>query len=67
MINYVEKNNSKDFKKEIENLETFRFDIDLRGLSEKIEKELEMINIFEKFKLKGKVNIKNVQRIKKSH
>ena len=67
VINYIEKNNSEDFKKEIENLETFRFDIDLRGLSEKIEKELEMINIFEKFKLKGKVNIKNVQRIKKSH
>ena len=38
VINYIEKNNSKDFKKEIENLETFRFDIDFRGLSEKIEK-----------------------------
>ena len=66
VINYIEKNNSEDFKKESKSLETFRFDIDLRGLSEKIEKELEMINIFEKFKLKGKVNIKNVQRIKKS-
>ena len=38
VINYIEKNNSEDFKKESESLETFRFDIDLRGLSEKIEK-----------------------------
>ena len=63
VINYIEKNNSEEFKKESESLESFRFDIDFRGLSEKREKELEMINKFDKFKFKGKVNIKNAQRI----
>ena len=63
VIDYIEKNNSEEFKKESESLESFRFDIDFRGLSEKREKELEMINKFDKFKFKGKVNIKNAQRI----
>ena len=63
VINNIEKNNLEEFKKESESLESFRFDIDFRGLSEKREKELEMINKFDKFNFKGKVDIKNAQRI----
>ena len=63
VINYIEKNNNEEFKKEIESLDTFRFDIDFRGLSETREKELEMINKFDKFNFKAKVDINNAQRI----
>ena len=63
VINNVEKYNLEEFKKESESSETFRFDIDFRGLSEKREKEIEMINKFHKFNFKGKVDIKNAKRI----
>ena len=63
VIKYVEKNNLEEFKKESECLESFRFDIDFRGLSEKREKEIEMINKFDKFNFKGNVDLKNPQRI----
>ena len=63
VINYVEKYHLEEFKKESESSETFRFDIDFRGLSEKREKEIEMINKFHKFNFKGKVDIKNAKRI----
>ena len=63
VINYIEKNNKDEFKKESESLDSFRFDIDFRGLSETREKELEMINKFDKFNFKAKVNIKNPKRI----
>ena len=63
VINYVEKYNLEEFKKESESSETFRFDMDFRGLSEKREKEIEMINKFHKFNFKGKVDIKNAKRI----
>ena len=63
VINYVEKYNIEEFKKESESSETFRFDMDFRGLSEKREKEIEMINKFHKFNFKGKVDIKNAKRI----
>ena len=63
VINYIEKNNLEEFKQEAESLESFRFDIDFRGLSENREKELEMINKFDKFNFKAKVDIKKAQRI----
>ena len=63
VINYIEKNNIEEFRKEEESLDTFRFDIDFRGLSEKREKELEMINKFKKFNFKAKVNINHAKRI----
>ena len=63
VINYVEKYNIEEFKKESESSESFRFDMDFRGLSEKREKEIEMINKFQKFNFKGKVDIKNAKRI----
>ena len=63
VINYVEKYHLEEFKKESESSETFRFDMDFRGLSEKREKEIEMINKFHKFNFKGKVDIKNAKRI----
>ena len=63
VINYIEKNNLEEFKKEAESLDNFRFDIDFRGLSESREKELEMINKFDKFNFKAKVDIKNAKRI----
>ena len=63
VINYIEKNNKDEFKKESESLDSFRFDIDFRGLSETREKELEMINKFDKFNFKAKVDINNAQRI----
>ena len=63
VINYIEKNNLEEFKKEAECLDAFRFDIDFRGLSESREKELEMINKFDKFNFKAKVDIKKAKRI----
>ena len=63
VIDYVEKYNIEEFKKESESSESFRFDMDFRGLSEKREKEIEMINKFHKFNFKGKVDIKNAKRI----
>ena len=63
VITYIENNNMEEFKKEVESLDSFRFDIDFRGLSETREKELEMINKFDKFNFKAKVDINNAQRI----
>ena len=52
-----------EFKKEAESLKSFRFDIDFRGKCESRKKELEMINKFDKFWFKAKVNIKEAERI----
>jgi len=59
----LEKNNNEEIKKEQESLKPFRFDIDFRGLSEERKKQLEMINKFDKFPFKAKVDIKNAERI----
>ena len=62
-IDDIEKNNMKEFKDEVESLKSFRFDIDFRGKCETREIELEMINKFDKFGFKAKVDIKNAERI----
>ena len=59
----IEKNNKKEIKLEQESLKTFRFDIDFRGLSEKRKVQLEMIDKFDIFPMKGKVDIHNAERI----
>ena len=59
----VEKNNLDEIKLEQESLKSFRFDIDFRGLSEKRKVQLEMINKFDKFPMKAKVDINNAERI----
>ena len=59
----IEKNNKEEIKKEQDCSKSFRFDIDFRGLSETRKKEIEMINNFDKFPMKGKVNIQNAERI----
>ena len=58
----MKKNNLEEKKKARESL-TFRFNIDFRALSEKRKVKVEIINIFDKFPMKGKVNIKNSERI----
>ena len=63
VIDDIEKNNMKEFKDEVESLKSFRFDIDFRGKCETREIELEMINKFDKFGFKAKVDIKNAERI----
>ena len=63
VIDDIEKNNIKEFKDEVESLKSFRFDIDFRGKCETREIELEMINKFDKFGFKAKVDIKNAERI----
>ena len=63
VIKDIENNNMEEFKKEVESLKSFRFDIDFRGKCESREKELEMINKFDKFGFKAKVNIKQAERI----
>lgn len=60
---YIEKNNLEEIRKEQESPLTFRFDIDFRGLSETRKIEVDMINKFDKFPMKGKVDIKNSERI----
>ncbi len=62
-IDDIEKNNMKEFKDEVESLKSFRFDIDFRGKCETRDIELEMINKFDKFGFKAKVDIKNAERI----
>ena len=59
----IEKNNLDEIKLEQESLKSFRFDIDFRGLSEKRKVQLEMINKFDKFPMKAKVDINNAERI----
>ena len=59
----IEKNNLDEIKLEQESLKSFRFDIDFRGLSEKRKVQLEMINKFDKFPMKTKVDINNAERI----
>ena len=59
----IEKNNLEEIKKEQESLKPFRFDIDFRGLSEERKVQLDMINQFDKFPFKAKVDIKNAERI----
>ena len=63
VIDDIEKNNIKEFKDEVESLKSFRFDIDFRGKCETRDIELEMINKFDKFGFKAKVDIKNAERI----
>ena len=63
VIDDIEKNNMKEFKDEVESLKRFRFDIDFRGKCETRDIELEMINKFDKFGFKAKVDIKNAERI----
>ena len=63
VIDDIEKNNIKEFKDEVESLKSFRFDIDFRGKCETRQIELEMINKFDKFGFKAKVDIKNAERI----
>ena len=63
VIKDIENNNMEEFKKEVESLKSFRFDIDFRGKCESREKELEMINKFDKFGFTAKVNIKQPERI----
>ena len=63
VIDDIEKNNIKEFKDEVESLKSFRFDIDFRGKCETREIELEMINKFDKFGFKAKVDIKKAERI----
>ena len=63
VIDDIEKNNMKEFKDEVESLKSFRFDIDFRGKCETRQIELEMINKFDKFGFKAKVDIKNAERI----
>ena len=63
VIDDIEKNNMKEFKDEVESLKSFRFDIDFRGKCETREIELEMINKFDKFGFKAKVDIKKAERI----
>ena len=63
VIDDIEKNNMKEFKDEVESLKSFRFDIDFRGKCETRDIELEMINKFDKFGFKAKVDIKNAERI----
>ena len=63
VIDDIEKNNMKEFKDEVESLKSFRFDIDFRGKCETRDLELEMINKFDKFGFKAKVDIKNAERI----
>ena len=60
---YIEKNNLEEIRKEQESPLTFRFDIDFRGLSETRKIEVDMINKFDKFPFKAKVNIKQAERI----
>ena len=62
-IDDIEKNNMKEFKDEVESLKSFRFDIDFRGKCETRDIELEMINKFDKFGFKAKVDIKKAERI----
>ena len=59
----MEKNNIEGIKKEQESLKPFRFEIDFRGLSEERKVQLDMINQFDKFPFKAKVDIKNAERI----
>ena len=59
----IEKNNLAEIKLEQESLKSFWFDIDFIGLSEKIKVLLEMINKFDKFPMKTKVDINNAERI----
>jgi tRNA (guanine10-N2)-methyltransferase len=63
VIDDIEKNNMKEFKDEVESLKSFRFDIDFRGKCETRDIELEMINKFDKFGFKAKVDIKKAERI----
>ena len=63
VVSYIEKNNKNEIKIEQESLKTFRFDIDFRGLSEKRKGQLEMINKFDKFPFKAKVDIEKAERI----
>ena len=59
----IDKNSKDEIKLEQESLQTFRFDIDFRGLSEKRKVQVDMINKFDKFPMKGKVDIQNAERI----
>ena len=63
VISDIEKNNKEEIKKEQESSKSFRFDLDFRGLSEKRKVQIEMINKFDQFPMKGKVNIENAERI----
>ena len=59
----IVKNSKDEIKLEQESLQTFRFDIDFRGLSEKRKVQVDMINKFDKYPMKGKVDIQNAERI----
>ena len=59
----IDKNSKDEIKLEQESLQTFRFDIDFRGLSEKRKVQVDMINKFDKYPMKGKVDIQNAERI----
>ena len=63
VLSDIEKKNLNEMKKEQESLQSFRFDIDFRGLSEKRKVQIDMINKFDKFPMKAKVDIKNAERI----
>ena len=63
VLSDIEKNNLNEIKLEQESLQNFRFDIDFRGLSEKRKVQIEMINKFDKFPMKAKVDIQNAERI----
>ena len=63
VISDIEKNNKEEIKKEQDSPLSFRFDIDFRGLSESRKTQIEMINKFDAFPMKGKVDISNSERI----
>ena len=55
--------NTEAFKEEQESTESFKFDVDIRGLSVNQAGRVEMMNKFNAFPLKGKVDLNSPKRI----
>ena len=63
MDEIIQNNNKDEYKKEQESTESFKFDVDVRGVTINQTERLGMMNKFSAFPMKGKVDLTSYQRL----